>query len=377
MTPEKLSILMLNHEFPPVGGGAAPVTFELCKHLAGAGHQVDVVTMRYGKLPRFETVEGVNIYRTPARRKRPNICYTHEMATYLPGALPKTLGLARHRKYDIIHCHFAIPGGPLALIVSKLTGVPFMLTCHGTDVPGFNPDRFGLIHKFTKPVLRAVCARAKAITAPSLYLQRLILQNIGEYAIDHVPNGIDLDNFQMNRDVSKENIILATGRLLKRKGFQTLIRAVRNIELGFEVHIAGEGPYRPELEALAKGSRTPIVFHGWVEQGSRELLDLYGRAAIYVLASSRENASVALLEGMAAKCVMITTNVSGCPETVGEAGFLIDFDDAETLRKILLRLGRDPGLIEEYSNKAYDRLLSTFLWEKITRQYEAIYRGCL
>ena len=49
----KLKILILNHEFPPVGGGAAPVTFELCKQLALMEHKVDVVTMHYGELPRF------------------------------------------------------------------------------------------------------------------------------------------------------------------------------------------------------------------------------------------------------------------------------------------------------------------------------------
>ena len=90
-----MKILMLNHEFPPVGGGAAPVTFQLCRQLVLIGHKVDVVTMHYGDLPGFEVIDGINIYRTPAIRKRPNICYTHEMATYLPGALCRTLSLAK------------------------------------------------------------------------------------------------------------------------------------------------------------------------------------------------------------------------------------------------------------------------------------------
>jgi glycosyltransferase involved in cell wall biosynthesis len=364
---------MLNHEFPPVGGGAAPVTFELCKHLVKARHQVDVVTMHYGDLPRFETAEGVNIYRTPALRRRPDICHTHEMATYMPGALRKSLHLAKAERYDIIHCHFIIPAGPLALLVCKFTKIPYILTSHGSDVPGYNPDRFQLQHKFTKPILRAICKKARAITCPSIYLKNLISENIGEYDIKHIPNGIDLENFTLDLSKPKENIILATGRLLKRKGFQTLIRAVRSIKLPFEIHIAGEGPYRQELEQLAEGSETKIILHGWLERGSQELLSLYERASIYVLVSARENASISLLEGMAAKCATITTNVTGCPETIGDAGFLIDFDDADKLREILIKLSRDKRLVKEYSEKAYSRITENFLWDKIVKSYVELY----
>lgn len=366
-------ILVLNHEFPPVGGGAAPVTFELCKHLVRLGNHVDVVTMHYGDLPRHESVAGVNIYRTPAIRKRPNICYTHEMATYLPGAIKKTLALAKQNKYDIIHCHFIIPGGPLAWLVSKLTKIPYVLTAHGSDVPGFNTDRFQLQHKFTSPILKTVCKNAKTVTTPSVYLKNLIQRNIGKYNIKCIANGIDLENFNPDLTKPKENIILATGRLLKRKGFQTLIKAVRDIELPFEVHIAGQGPYRQQLENLAQGAKTKIIFHGWLEQGSDELMSLYERASIYVLVSAKENASVSLLEGMAAKCAVITTNITGCPETVGDTGFLIDFDDSEKLREILITLSKDKSLIREYSKKAYGRLTERFLWEKITRQYLETY----
>ncbi len=370
---DKLKILMLNHEFPPVGGGASPVTFELCKYLVKAGHHVDVVTMHFGKLPKFEVKDGINIYRTPAIRKKANICYTYEMVTYLPGAISRTLRLARQQKYDIIHCHFIIPGGLLALTISKITKIPYIVTAHGTDVPGYNPDRFQLQHKFTKPLLKAVCRNANMITCPSNYLKNLVTANIGNYDIRHIPNGIDLEKFKLDLSKPKENIILTTGRLLKRKGFQTLIRAVHNIQLPYEIHIAGDGPYRKQLEKLAESSKTKIVFHGWLKQGSRQLLDLYARAAVYVLVSARENASISLLEGMAAKCVTITSNVTGCPETVGEAGFSIALDDADKLRGILIKLSENKELIKQYSQKAYDRVVRDFSWDKIAADYIKVY----
>jgi len=295
------------------------------------------------------------------------------MATYLPGAIKKTLSLCRQNKYDIIHCHFIIPGGPLAMLVSKLTKIPYVITAHGSDVPGFNTDRFQWQHKFTKPILQSICKNAKKITCPSNYLRNLIKQNIGNFEIEYVPNGIDMEEFSLDLSLPKENIILATGRLLKRKGFQTLIKAVHDLELPYHVHIAGDGPYRQELENLAKDSKTKIVFHGWLQRGDKKLLDLYQKASIYVLASEKENASVSLLEGMAAKCVVITTNVSGCPETVGDSGLLIDFDDVEKLKQILMELSRNQQLVKEYSQKAYNRVNENFLWEKIARDYVKVY----
>ena len=83
-----------------------------------------------------------------------------------------------------------------------------------------------------------------------------------------------------------------------------------------------------------------------------------------MLASSKENASIALLEGMAAGCAVVSTNVSGCPETVGDAGFLIDYGDVDALREILVRLCADRDLVQEFGERSYARVTEQFSWEK-------------
>ena len=227
--------------------------------------------------------------------------------------------------------------------------------------------------RFARPLLRLVVQNAKAVCSPSQYLKDLIRRETGLQEIQHIPNGIDLDNFKLDLSRPKENIILSTGRLLKRKGFHTLIRAVHDIDLPFEVHIAGDGPYRKNLEEMAKGSKTKIVFHGWVDKRSGELFELYEKASIFSLVSERENASISLLEGMAARSVIISTNVTGCPETVGDAGFLIDYDDAEKLREILIMLSESPETIQEYSGKSHTRLINNFLWDTIILDYQKLF----
>ncbi len=55
---EKLNILILNYEFPPLGGGASPVSYEIAKGYVGLGHEVSVVTMSYPGLNDFNGVKN-------------------------------------------------------------------------------------------------------------------------------------------------------------------------------------------------------------------------------------------------------------------------------------------------------------------------------
>jgi len=369
-----MKILMLNHEFPPVGGGASPISFELSKQLVKMGHSVDVVTMRYRDLPRFETVDGVNIYRTPAIRKRPDICYTHELVTYLPGALIKTIRLAKREKHDIIHCHFIVPGGPLAWITSKLTGIPFLITCHGSDVPGYNPDRFKVMHKALLPSWRFLVRRTQLLTSPSESLKQLILKSCKDTRITVIPNGIYTERFGKG---PKEKSILMCSRILPRKGFQYTIEAVKNIELDWQVHVVGEGPYLPELKKLAEGSKTPIKFWGWLDNNDPRFYQLFSKSAIFVFPSEAENFPSVLLEALASGMAIITSTAGGCPEVVGKAGLLVEPRDAEGIRKMLTKLIDSDQLRQQLGKQALERARQQFDWENIAQQYLNCYSQIL
>lgn len=364
-----MNVLMLNHEFPPVGGGASPITFELSKQLVQMGNHVDVVTMHYGDLPRFETVDGVNVYRTPAIRKRPNICYAHELATYVPGALIKTIRLARREKYDIIHCHFIIPGGPLAWLVSKSAGVPFIITCHGSDVPGYNPDRFKLMHKVLLPPWRFLLRRTPLLTSPSESLKSLILEKYPRAKVNVIPNGIYTELFGKG---PKEKSILMCSRILPRKGFQYAIEAVKDMELDWQVHVVGEGPYLPELKRLAENSKTTIKFWGWLDKNDPKFYELFNKSSIFVFPSEAENFPAVLLEAMSAGMAIITSTAGGCPEVVGKAGLLVEPRNTEGIRKMLVKLV-DSDQLRKQLGKAALKRAQQFNWEKIAQQYLSCY----
>ena len=367
-----MKVLLLNYEFPPLGGGAAPVTRHLGKETAKAGHQVELVTMHFRGLAHQEVVDGIKVHRIRCLRRRQATCETMEMLSFILAALPYTLRLTRQKKYDLIHCHFIIPTGLLAYLIHRLRGIPYLITAHGSDIPGFNEDRFTLEHKMSKPLLRLIIKNAAQLITPSEYLKKLIREKVGDYDITVIPNGIDTDKFQPRR---KEKKILMTGRLLPRKGFQQVLAALAGVKSDYEIHIAGDGPMAQELQALADKLQMKVFFHGWLENDSALLKRLYERSAIYVLPSKRENASVSLLEAMLAGMAIITSNVSGCPETIADSGILIDPQDIKALRENLLKLIDNDKLCQELGAKARERALEIFDWREISRRYIAAYQS--
>ena len=87
------------------------------------------------------------------------------------------------------------------------------------------------------------------------------------------------------------------------------------------------------------------------------------------MASEKENASIALLEAMSAGCAVITTNVSGCPETVGNAGLLINPRDANDLKIKLNTIVNDENKLIELQKKAQDRVKNIYDWNIVLKEY--------
>src|SRR3989338_5663523 len=121
-----MHILLLNYEFPPLGGGAAPVTKSLALELGKRGHTFDLITMQYEGLPQEEQEGPIHIHRTPCRRKRKELSTTTEMLSFLRPAYKKAEELIHKKKYDLIHAHFIIPTGILAWRLSKKYHIPYI-----------------------------------------------------------------------------------------------------------------------------------------------------------------------------------------------------------------------------------------------------------
>lgn len=359
-----MKILVLNYEFPPLGGGASPVSYEITKGYVKMGHEVDVITMAYKNLPKFEIIDGIKINRVPCLRRKKDICHPWEQLSYLISAKIFLKKHVKKTKYDICHCHFIIPTGPLALWLKKIYGIPYIITAHGSDVLGYN-KRFKYLYPLLIKPWKRIIKEAKVITTPSMFLQKEIAKISTDGIFKIIPNCIDTAKF---KPLSKEKYILCVSRLFINKGIQDLLKALYKINLnGWKVKIVGTGPYEKKLFRLRKnyGLEKHVEFLGWVDNKSDKIKELYGHASIFVQPSHFENMSMVLLEALASGCHVLATNVGGNPEII-EKENLFEKENHKQLRNIIVNLIQNN---EFKPNLNIDSLNLT----KINKQYEELF----
>lgn len=372
-----MRILNLSYEFPPVGGGGSAVAHGLARRLAASGHQIDVVTMGFAGLPQEDDIEGIHIRRIDCGRRSKSKCTPAEAARYLRRARPVVRELLETMAYDLVHVHFIFPDGILANLEARRAKVPFLITAHGSDVPGFNSKVFFKVaHVLMRPLWRHVVGGARALVVPSRTLAGLVARCDSGAPVRVIPNGIDADRFTPAK--KKPQILVAT-RLLKRKGVQYLLRALANDHPGWPVIIVGSGEYESELLRLNEHLGQPARFVGWLDNQSPEFRALLRESAIYALPSDFENASMSLLEAMAAGAAIISTRNNGCAETLGHAAELVtrgcenEAACIAEIRAAIQRLTQDKAHRETLGREARRRVLEYFSWESVTATYEKVY----
>lgn len=363
-----MKLLVLCHEYPPVGGGAGAACALLAETYVQAGHQVDVITMALDGLPAEEVIAGVLVRRIPCGRRRKELSSAVEglrWANRCSRLLARQDAVAN---YDAVHAHFVMPAGIVAWRLKRRFGLPYVLTAHGSDVPGYNRERLGLIHTLVRPWWRRICREASPMVSPSASLAGLIQRAAPQVQPALLPYAVPGARF--NGDSEKEQRILLCSRLVERKGVHHFLRAVAEERLpGWSLDIVGSGPLLEEVQQRAAECRMTVRVHGWIDNRDPRLSDLYRKAALFVLPSEWENFPVSLLEAMAAGCAIVTTNVSGMPEVVGDTAVLVPPKTYDTLRDAVVELSRDEPRRIALGLQARERALTEFAAERVGGRY--------
>jgi len=376
-------ILMLNYEFPPLGAGGATSSFNLARNVVRLGHHVDIVTMGFHDVPRREILDGVHVYRVPSLRSRKEVCHTHEMMTYVLSGGIQAAWLARRYRYDVCNAHFIFPTGPIAYGVRRLSGLPYVLTARGSDVPGHNPNRFRFDHQLLGPVWRGLVRDADAVAAVSEHLKSRIQAHAPDVGVTVIPNGCspiglasDVEAPAAGANGAHRNgtlRLLSVSRLHEFKGVQYLLAAAERVPMDIEINVVGDGPYRSTLEALAARGRTPVRFWGWLDRNNPELTRLYNSSSIFVFPSEREGSPTVIQEAMSAGMAVIAADSAGTPEVVGDAGILVSPKDPAGIADALVRLATNPAEVEELGRRARERVRREFDWPTLAARYVDLY----
>lgn len=373
--PERL--LLINHEYPPIGGGAGNATENLARELAGLGVGVRVITARYGGLPARETTaEGVEIIRIPALRRRRDRSSILEMLSFLASSLVYVpLHAVRWRPAATI-AFFGLPAGPSALLARWVSGAPYIVSLRGGDVPGFQYSGIGVYHRLTGPVIGSLWRRAAAVVANSEGLADLARRFAPEVAISLIPNGVDAARFVPPAASSPAEAmrLIIVGRLVHQKGIDSLLTAMARAGVPLTLQIIGDGEARGELEAQAAalGIAGRVSFAGWLDRA--HLPAVYAGADLFVFPSRDEGMPNVVLEAMAAGLPVIGSDIAGNRDLIvpEETGLLVPVNDADALAQALARLQGDPARRQLMGAAGRARVEAHFSWREAARRYRAL-----
>jgi len=372
---------MLNYEFPPLGGGAGRASFNLSKHLAKKGHQVDVITSKYKKLSgKDKPVKGVNIYRVKSYRKSVHEIKLIGVIAYIFLGTWQAWKLTRENSYDLVHCFFGLPTGIIALFLKKTKGISYVLSLRGSDVPGYDPySKVKLLYPLTAPLNRKIWKEAGVVVALSNGLKRTAKKFIKDIDYEVAYNGLDFKKFSgVIAPKDKDSFqIICVCRLIKRKGVQYLLEAMSQLKGKQDrLTVVGKGDYENDLKELSKslGIEDRVKFVGYVPND--ELYKWYGKADIFVSPSLAESFGMTFLEAMASGLPIVGTKVGGIPEVVidGENGFLVKPKNSYQLKLMIEKLMMDLKLRNKMGEKSRQRARKFFGWDKITKQYLNFYK---
>jgi len=248
---------------------------------------------------------------------------------------------AREKGIQHIHAHFATVSTRVAAVVNVLTGIPFSFTAHAKDIFRNTVNR----KLFADLVDRA----AFAITVSDFNREYILAETPGVDAgkIIRLYNGIDLDFFHPDLAARTTGIphILSVGRLVPKKGFEHLLRALaicKREDMEFRATIVGGGEQMPLLTSLRDrlGLANEVTLTGALPQ--EDVRRLCAEATVVTLAcvpdpdGNMDALPTSLLEALALDRPIVSTRLTGVPEIVGnDAGLLVDPGDEAELARAL------------------------------------------
>lgn len=371
-----MRILIISHEYPPIGGGGANACFFLAREFAKQRNQVTIVTAKFEELPSYEvTDEGVKIYRVDCKRKNKEKSSFPEMLSYLVSAWKKTEELLKTEQFDKCLVFFGIPSGPLALHIKRKYKIPYVVRFGGGDIPGAQ-KRYKYLYIVLAPIIRSIWKSADNLIANSEGLRERALNFESRYDISIIENGVDNSFFTPSNDKKESNVIniLFVSRLIEGKGLQYLIPNLNDMGQkvktqtghGIKLIIVGDGPYKETLEELVQETKTGEIVSFEGRKDKQQVKNYYQEADIFVLPSLSEGMPNVVLEAMASGLPIVMTPCEGSKELVTDNGIISTLDKfSDNLAELCINENKR----NEMGQNSLKNVEAGFKWESVASRY--------
>jgi len=378
MLKDNMSIAIITSLFHPYYGGAEKQLEKLAEVLLSHGVECYIITRRSNGLKSFAILNNVPIYRVFAARKSSGLLST------LTFIMSSCLFFIFHpnitRRVQILQADSDSPG-LVAVIVRSLFKKKVIIRMRGKRQLEAIKSSF-----FMKIVFKVISRFSDAIVIQYNQVNDLRLLGVDDSKIYIIPNGVDTEYFkrsdfkireQFREKLNLKNHIvgLYVGRIDPIKGLDLLLEALPSVVKlypQFKLIIVGSGPYKDNLETLAKILQIDehVIFVG----GTSDVKKYYNIADIFILPSKSEGISNALLEAMSMELAVIATAVGGIPEVIKDLdnGCLTYPSSSAIVEKLELLLA-NKNLRDRLGNAARKSIIANFSIEKVAKKYIELY----
>lgn len=375
---KEVKVLLLAENWPPRVGGIERYLSGLMSSLGGQKVSVDVIAPRLAVSSRSASSRAVG-----GKREERNIT-VERLRFFWPLMKPAWLPLwwfvsrrVRAEHYDVVLCGKALFEGMLAWRLKRQYGVPYVVFTYAMEIEVWRA------HKRTRRQLQRVLQEAARVVYINNVTRRVLrelgvregqlyqlLPALEETALWPVPP--ERVAAVLQRYEIRQPYILSVGRLIKRKGFDTLLSAFAALDqVRFEdvqLVLVGDGPEYGALDAQASAEWVDTSVHLLVQIADDELAALYAGAAVFALTprelpGDMEGFGIVYLEAAAHAVPAVATATGGVPEAVrdGETGLVVA-DTVLAVREALARLLSDSELRGRLGEAARERVRREFLW---------------
>ncbi|MFQ5499636.1 MAG: glycosyltransferase family 4 protein [Candidatus Zixiibacteriota bacterium] len=387
--PEPIPLMILTHNYPRYPGDYAGVFISLlARKLVDMGIRPVVLAPHDSGASECEEIDGVKVYRFRYARseQEQTIAYRGNMHQLVLGSVSgifkfkqfldcfraNALEIIDREQIAVVSGHWLIPSGLVMRTIEKKTGLPMILSSHGTDVRLMR-RYMGVAYRY----LKDLCRGLSSWTVVSEYLRHEIARQ--DVALENILSVLPLPHdetiFFRDESIERENnLIVAVTRFTDQKRVDYLIKAFALVVERYpaaRLEIYGSGPLRSEIETLIErfGLSSQVAIENPVPQP--ELRKLYNRAWMVVLNSVREGFGLALSEGMMCGAAAVGVDSGGIPGIIKheKTGLLVKPDNSSVLADAMVRLIEDDALRERLASDGHRYARQTYASTELARRY--------
>jgi glycosyltransferase involved in cell wall biosynthesis len=348
-------------------GGSETATEEIGERLARHGEDVVVYCRSHN------STSDAPVYKGMRRITLPSV-NTFQLDTISHSALA-ALHMRFRNSADVIHFHGL--GNGLVLPLLWGSGKRAVVTIDGPD---WTRPKWGRLARVALRLGAACCVRwADEIIIdnfPSIDYFRERYGVTGTY----IPYGADRTppqrtGYLEGLGLSARRYVLFVGALVPDKGPDLLIEAYRDLHTDLPLVVVGDSPFAAAYGAHVRelaGRDARVIMLGYVRgHNYRELVQ---HAGVYVHPLRSDGTSPALLQALGSGNCIIVNSIPETLSAVGDAAVSFRRNDPVDLTAKLQMLLDNPALVDEYRNRALERAIQEYDWDKVAEAHLSVYR---